>query len=488
MDALFSQLDELIPTLLADYGVPGIGIALVKDDQVVYARGFGVREAGRPEPVDEHSIFGIGSCTKAFTATAVGMLVQAGELSWDDPVTRYLPHFQLYDPLATREITIRDLLCHRSGLPTFGGDFMFYASRYSDEEVLERVRYIPPAFRLRTGYGYANLMFMTAGLVIEKVSGLRWEAFVQHRLLQPLGMERTFTNAGRLEGIDNLAQPHQLYNHALVKVPYVVFHNGAAAGSILSSPLDMASWLRFQLNQGRVGEVQWVDPAILEETRTPQVLMSIPAAVRALFPRRHFAAYGLGWRLDDYGGRLVCTHTGGVDGMAALASFLPEERFGLVILSNRIPHFANETIYRTVLDGLLGFHDRDWRTVFLEEFHKDAQRAAENRKKLEQARPLGTRPSLPLSAYAGKYTNPIYGALTISLEEDRLVIDLDAHPQARSTLEHWHTDTFFCRWTFSSLDESFIPFRIGLHGQVESLVIKVADFVDPLEYEFKRDW
>ena len=486
MEALFSELDALVPALLADYGVPGVGIAIVKDDQVAYARGFGVRELGRPEWVDENTLFGIGSCTKAFTATAIGLLVQAGELSWDDPVTRFLPHFQLYDPVATREITVRDLLCHRVGLATFSGDFMFYASHYSDAEAMERVRHIPPAFRLRAGYGYANLMYLTAGLVLEKIAGMRWEDFVQQRLLHPLGMDRTLTNGGVLEGVENVAQPHQLYNHELVKMPYVKFYNGAPAGAMLSSPLDMAAWLRFQLNLGRVGEVQWVEPAILEETRSPQVLQPVAAAFKALIPRRHFMTYGLGWSVSDYGGRLVCSHSGGVDGMAALTAFLPEERLGLVILSNRIPHYLNATVYLTILDGVLGFHDRDWRAVFLEEHRKDEERAAESWKKLESARLTGTRPSLPLAAYTGKYSNPIYGRLSVVEEEGRLVIDLEPHPQARGPLTHWHNDTFFCRWTYSSLEESFVPFQVGLDGQVESLTIKVADFVDPLEYEFKR--
>lgn len=486
MDALLSKIDELVPALLADYGVPGAGIAVVKDDQAIYARGFGVREQDCPGLVDADTVFAIGSCTKAFTAAAVGMLVQAGQLSWDDPVTRYLPGFQLFDPVDTRAITVRDLLCHRAGLPTFGGDFMFYGSIYSDEEALERVRYIPPAFRLRTGYGYANLMYLAAGLVIQKVSGLRWDAFVRQRLLQPLGLQRTFTGAERLGGVENVAQPHQLYENRLEKIPHVVFHNGAAAGAILSSAADMAAWLRFQINGGRVGSEPLVDPVILEETRTPQVLIPIPPDMRALFPRRHFAAYGLGWRLSDYGGRLVASHSGGLDGMSALATFLPEERFGLVVLSNRIPHNLNTTVQMIVIDALMGFHDRDWRAVFLEDQRQAAERAAKARRKLEETRPAGTRPSLPLSAYTGTYANPIYGPLTVAEEGGQLVIHLSAHPHAAGPLAHWHTDTFFCRWTYSSLEESFIPFTIGLDGQVECLKIKVAEFVDPLEYEFRR--
>jgi CubicO group peptidase (beta-lactamase class C family) len=486
MDALFSQLDSLIPALQEEYNVPGVGIAIVKDDQIVYARGFGSLAQGQPEPVDADSLFGIGSCTKAFTATAVGMLVEEGKLGWDDPVTKYLPHFQLYDPVATREITIRDLLCHRVGFATFSGDFMGYGSRYTDEEALERIRYIPPAFHLRTGYGYANLMYMTAGLVIQAVSGLNWHDFIRRRLLEPLGMTRTLTNADQLPGVADVAQPHQLFHDQLVPLPHLQFNNGAAAGALISSPRDMAAWLRFQLNRGRVGETQLVSEAVIDEMRNPHTLMQRSAEEKKLLPRQHFAAYGLGWFLSDYGGRLTISHGGGVDGMLSNLTFLPEEQVGYVILTNAIPHYLNGALGRTIQDGILGFHERDWRAEFQELARKDKGKEAEQRQKLEDSRPKDTHPSLPLAAYAGTYTNPLYGSLTVSVEGDELTIQLGGHPQAHGVLEHWHTDTFFVRWAYVTLEESFVPFSIGLDGTVESLKVKVAAFVDPLAYEFKR--
>lgn len=486
MEALFTLLDDLIPSLQEDYHVPGVGISIIKDDQVIYTRGFGVLAQGRPEPANENSLFGIGSCTKAFTATAVGMLVQEGKLHWDDPVTKFLPNFQLYDPVATREISVRDLLCHRVGFATFSGDFMGYASRYTDEEALERIRYIQPAFRLRTGYGYANLMYMTAGLVIKEVTGLSWHDFIRQRLLEPLGMTRTYSNPDQLVGVENIAQPHMSFHDQLTPLPYVQFYNGAAAGALISSPSDMAAWLRFQLHHGRVGENQLVSEAIIEETRTPQVMIQRTEKEKYLIPRQHFQSYGLGWFLEDYGGRLVARHDGGVDGMQSFIAFLPEEQLGLVILTNCIPHKLTSTVFRTALDQALGFHDRDWRAEFLELDRTEKAKAAEKRQKLEDARPKGTHPSLPLAAYAGTYSNPLYGPVTVTTDSDQLTIQLGAHPQAHGTLEHWHTDTFFVRWSYVSLEESFVPFTIGLDGTVDSLKIKVAEFVDPLEYEFRR--
>ena len=486
MDKVISRIDALVPTLQEEYGVPGVGIAMVKDGAVAYARGFGVLEQGGQNPVDENTLFAIGSCTKAFTATAVGLLVQEGKLGWDDLATRYLPYFQLFDPVDTRAVTVRDLLCHRAGLPTFGGDLIFYGSTYTDEEVLERVRLIPPAFRLRAGYGYANIMYLAAGLVIQKVSGMGWDDFVRTRLIEPLGMDRTLTRPELLPGVQNVAQPHQEYNKQLIKVPYIPFHSGAPAGSIVSSPADMAKWLLFQLGGGKVGETQLVAPSILQETRTPHALIPIPADARTLVPRRHFSAYGLGWTLEDYGGRLVCMHSGGVDGMQAWALFIPEEQFGLVILTNRIPQALTSTVNRVAIDALMGFHDRDWHAVIKEQSRKEDANAEKQWKELEAARLTDTSPSLPLAAYAGTYLSPIYGRAAITELGGQLQIHLDPHPQADSPLEHWHADTFFCRWTYPSLEESFIHFQIGLNGKVESLKFKVNDYVDPLEYAFRR--
>lgn len=479
-------LPERIDSLRREYGVPGASVAVVKDGDLALVQGFGLLAQDRPATVDEHTLFGIGSCTKAFTAAAVGLLVQEGKLSWDDPVTRWLPGFQLFDPVATREITVRDLLCHRAGLATFAGDFMFYGSKYTDEEVLQRVRNVPLAFRLRAGYGYANVMYLAAGLVIKAVSGQDWETFVRRRLLEPLGMRRTLTHSRTLADEPNAAQPHMLYDGQLVTMPHLVFNNGAPAGALVSSAADMALWLRFQLTNGRVGGEPLLDESILEETRTPQVLIPVAPPVRRLFPRRHFLTYGLGWGLEDYGGRLVASHTGGLDGMLSLTAVVPEEQFGIVILTNRIPHDFNSVLYRTVLDEVLGFHDRDWRAVF-NQFTADitAQQAA-NRQKLWDERPAGTQPSLPLESYTGEYTNPIYGGVTVALEAGQLVISLGAHPGVKGPLEHLHTDTFFCRWSWPSLEESLVPFSIGLSGKVERLKIRVADFVDPLVYEFTR--
>jgi CubicO group peptidase (beta-lactamase class C family) len=487
MERFWEGLDETVQAMQAEWGVPGVSLAIVKDDETVYARGFGEREHGKDGAVDAQSLFAIGSCTKAFTATAIAMLVQERKLAWDDPVTQYLPDFQLYDPLDTREIRVRDLLCHRSGLPTFAGDFMNYGSNYSSQEVLRRIRFIPPGFRLRAGYGYSNLMYLAAGMIIPAVAGVSWEAFVRQRLIEPLGMQRTLIGPRRLPKTDNVAQPHTFFKGELAQVPYANLEADMPAGAINSCAWDMSLWLRFQLSGGKAGDAHLIDPAILEETHTPHTLEPIEPDQRPLVPRRHFSTYGLGWNLSDYGGQLVVSHTGGVDGMLSMAGFLPEEGLGVVILTNRYPGSLYKALFYNILDAALGFHDRDWQAVYRAFDRKNEARQAEARQKLEEGRLKGTRPSLPLESYQGGYTNTIYGSLTVSLEDGRLMLRPGAHPHLYGPLEHWHLDTFYCPWSTPTYEDSFVRFSVGLDGQVESLRFKVAEFIDPLEYMFVRE-
>ena len=252
MHTNWNHLDTHIHAWMAQWKIPAVAAAIVEHGEVVYAAGFGCQETGQPGAVTADTLFAIGSNTKAFTATAIGLLVQDGKLAWDDPVTKYLPGFQLRDPAATRLMTVRDLLCHRSGLISYAGDFMSYGTVYSSDEVLERVRYVEPAYPFRGGYGYSNIMFLAAGKVIEAVSGQPWSAFVRERLLAPLEMNRTLTGLRDLPGADNVAQPHQLARGQIIKLPFADLEAIAPAGSILSSAADMTRWLRFQLAGGGV--------------------------------------------------------------------------------------------------------------------------------------------------------------------------------------------------------------------------------------------
>jgi len=481
------ELDRRIEAMRQEWGTPALSLAVVKDDETIYARGFGERRAGLGEPVDEHTVFAVGSCTKPFTATAIAMLVQEGKLHWDDPVLKYLPDFQLYDPVATRELSVRDLLCHRCGLQTFSGDFMGYGSIYTPEELLRRVRYIPPAYRLRTNYGYANMMFLVAGMIIPVVSGLSWQQFIQQRLLDPLGMTRTTTGVQQLDGMDNVAMPHAFFKNQLTQAPYADLTSHAPAGAINSTASDMARWLRFNLANGMLGKTQLIDPAVLEEMRLMHTIVPLEPEARQLVPRRHFTVYGLGWRLSDYAGRLTLSHDGGVDGMLSTNGFLPEEGLGIVVLTNRLPSSLHSAVFFTLLDAMLGYDDCDWNQVFREFYNHANQKKEDARQKLSDERLKDTHPSLPLEAYAGSYQNAIYGFLTVELIGGALHLHPGAHPHISGKLEHWHLDTFYCPWSNPSYEDSFVAFQPGLDGRIASLRFKVAEFIDPLEYVFTKE-
>ncbi len=480
-------LDAYIHAGLQEWEIPGLAVAIVKDGVLAYAKGFGVRQLVHNEPVTENTVFAIASNTKAFTATALGLLVQEEKLSWDDRVIDHLPGFQLYDPYVTREITVRDLLCHRSGLPTWGGDLLSYGSNYTRDEILRRVRHIPPAFSFRSGFGYANLMFLAAGQIIPALTQTRWEDFVRERLLQPLGMAHSHTSVRDLAGLSDVATPHIKRDGRIVPVPYRNRDANPAAGAINSTVTDMARWLRLQLGLGTLDGKWLVDPAIIAETRTPQTLIPIAPAERELFPSRHFFAYGLGWSLMDYHGRLVVWHTGGIDGMASVSGFLPEENLGAVILTNLLPNQFPKALFYHIVDAYLGLPYQDWSERLLAAQREELARQEEQERRMERARIPGTRPSLPTGVYAGAYTNPIYGAATIAEEDGTLILQLMAHPAITGRLEHWHHDTFLCQWTDPVFDRSFIPFSLNSQGQVEGFRVKVReDWIDPLEYVFTR--
>lgn len=486
MHTNWTHLDTRIPEWMAQWKIPAVAAAIVQHGEVVYAAGFGCHQIGAPGAVDADTLFAIGSNTKAFTATAVGLLVQEGKLAWDDRVTKYLPAFQLHDSAATRLMTVRDLLCHRSGLISYAGDFMAYGTVYSSDEVLQRVRYVEPAYPFRGGYGYSNIMFLAAGKVVEAVSEQTWDVFVRERLLAPLGMNRTLTGLRDLPGVDNVAQPHQFTRGQIVKLPFADLEAIAPAGSILSSAADMTRWLRFQLAGGRVDGERLVDAAVLEEARTSHTIVPILPEFKALIPRRHFSNYGLGWVLNDYAGRLLVNHSGGVDGMLSQTAFLPEEELGLVVLTNLSPNRLYPALMYTIIDQALGLPEYDWGAAMLAQDRREQARAAEERQKLDTSRLKDSRPSLALEGYTGVYTNPVYGEMGVRLDQGKLALHPAGNPHLTGPLEHWHADTFLCTWSNPSYEESFVHFQVGMDGKAERLRLKVGDFIDLQPYEFVR--
>jgi CubicO group peptidase (beta-lactamase class C family) len=474
-------LDGAIEAAMKRWEIPGLAIAVVKDDRVVYARGFGVRELGKPQKVTDKTFFAVASQSKAFTASALGLLVAEGKLKWDDPATKYLPWFRMSDPYASRELTVRDLLCHRCGLGTWQGDLMWYGSDLSRREVLDRVQFLQPESSFRSRYGYCNLTFVAAGEIIPAIAGVTWEEFLRRRFFEPMGMSRTSTEIGEVERRDDVARPHTIVKGKVVPIAYRSTRNTAPAGAINSCVRDWAQWIRLQINEGTLDGRRIVPAEIIRETRTPQTLVP----VRPDGERIPFSAYGLGWALREYEGRLVLAHGGGLDGMLSLSVIMPREKLGVVVLTNYDEQEFYTALPFRVIDAYLNVTPGDREEKLLKN-RKERERREREQEAKEKPRG-GGRPSLELAGYAGDYRHPVLGKASLSMKDGRLFIEIERNPGLRGELTHWQFDTFRVEWADPYLRSSLIPFRLDERGKADEFRMKVRpDFVDPMEYRFTR--
>lgn len=478
------HLDPFIQSAMIDWEIPGLSLGIVHRGEIIWNKGYGYTDLSAPLPVDEDTLFAIGSNTKAFTATAIGLLVAEGKLGWDDPVSRYLLEYALADPIASSAVTVRDLLCHRAGLGTWNGDLLSFGSSYNREEIIRRLRYIPPAYPFRSGYGYCNLNFMAAGQIIPAVTGISWDDFMEQRILSPLGMTVTLTSLSKQKARQVLARPHEWIEHSLQPViPRDIF-NIAPAGAMYSSCADMLRWIQMQLGNGSFQGTQIVPAEIIRETHQPHTPIRLDDAMLKLVPGRHFYAYGLGWFLMDYHGHEIIFHTGGVDGMLSLVGLVPEEDLGVVILSNKLPQYFYNALFYQILDAFWGLPYRDWNAAY-HTYAKEAElKSEENRQKTWPAF-SGISGAVPLSAYAGAYRSTVYGTATVTEKSNSLQLGLSAHPGITGRFEPWSEHTFLCHWSDPIFNQSLIPFTVDSDGNPVEFHLKVReDWIDPLEYIF----
>jgi CubicO group peptidase (beta-lactamase class C family) len=471
-------IDAYILKAMKDWELPGLAVAVVKDDKVVLAKGYGVKEVGKSDPVDENTLFAIGSNTKGFTSTALALLVQDKKLSWDDHATDHLKGFQLYDPYVTGEITVRDLLSHRSGLGR-RGDALWYGQDFSREEILRRIRFLKPNSSFRSQYGYQNIMFLAAGQIIPAVVGMSYDEFIKERIFKPLGMNRSNSSPEELVGVENVAAPHTKKDGQVVAIPYRNIDNIAPAGSINSSVAEMAQWHRFQLGNGTYAGKKILDPSILQVTHDPHIVMPVGPERKNEYPSNHFMAYALGWVLEDYRGRLIIWHNGGIDGMLSHQGILPEENLG-VVLTNSDRNRLDAALFYRIVDSFLGEPVKDWSQVFLTQTKEGQAKAQEARKKAEESRVLNTKPSLDIPRYSGPYENAMYGTAEVKDEAGQLVLFFNSKPMG--TFEHWHYDTFKVGpeapgmpGSSGLLADSLVTFVLNARGKVASLEIEDLD-------------
>lgn len=490
LEAKLKEIDEYAAKAGQEWRVPGFAIAIVKDDKVVLAKGYGVRELGKPEVVDKDTLFAIASNSKAFTAAALATLVDDGKLKWDDPVTKYIPWFQLYDPWVSREMTVRDLLSHRSGLATFGGDLLWYESSYSRNEIIRRIRFLKPTTSFRSRYGYQNIMFLTAGEIVPVITGKSWDDYVREKFFTPLGMSRTTTSYKKLLATANIATPHNEVDGKIRVIRYGNADNVGGAAAVNSSVGDLAQWLRLQLGRGIWDGKKIFSAAQSREMWNPNTIVSGTTEQGEKFnPTVHFNLYGLGWGLNDYQGRKVVSHGGGLDGMVSRVAMMPEENLGLVILTN------SESVFSTVLsakifDVFLGVPKRDWSADYLARVKRGEEAGKAAALKVEQSRVPNTEPSGPLLWFTGTYSGALYGDATVTEENGKLVVRLLSSPNFVGDLEHWHFDTFSIKWRSSIVypfGRGFVRFALNAVDEVSQMKIDIPnpDF-DFTELEFKK--
>lgn len=483
------DLDRVVARALSTFQVPGLALAIVKDGRVVLARGYGVKKLGSPAPVDARTRFQIASNTKAFTAVALAMLVEDGKIEWDAPVIRYLPGFAMHDAFVTRELTVRDLLVHRSGLGLGAGDLLWWPpTTYQRRELVARLRHIPPATSFRTAYAYDNVLYAVAGELIETISGQSWEDFVATRIIARVGMTDTdvrFSTGGKGA---NVATPHADVEGTVRPVAAFETDNVNPAAGIHSTAQDMAKWMIVLLDSGRLADGTRLFRA--RTTRdlwamvTPQNVSDPPRELPHL--RSNFRGYALGFNVFDSRGRKMVQHSGGMPGFLSLVTMVPDVRLGIAVLTNQESGAAFSAVTNHILDHYLGQPPFDYIDAYRRRDVRVAASTDSVVRRAAAARDSTSRPSLPLARYAGAYVDPWYGEVVISLENDRLVLRFSKTPSLVADLRHWQHDTFVARWRDRELRaDAFITFALNPDGTIDQAKMVAVSPATDFSFDFQ---
>ena len=499
-----ADLDATINKAITEVGIPGFAVSIVEDGKSTYAKGFGVRRLGGSEPVDADTLFIIGSTSKAFTSAALAILVDEGKIGWDDKVIDHLPGFQMYDPWVTREMTIRDLLVHRSGLGLGQGDLLSIPrTTRSRTDIVHAVRFLKPATSFRSGYAYDNVLYAVAGQLVEAVSGQRWEDFVRDRIFKPAGMTRSTTDERDLFKTDNRVQPHARTDGRIrgmgalsmlderQGLPQVM----APAGLIASSANDLSHWLAIQLAHGALPGSDKADStkdaprlfsaAASKEMWKPQVMTPIsayPPPLDSLTPQ--YSAYALGWSIEDYRGVKIIQHGGAVLGEQSSFVLIPSLNVGFTMQANSEDGgVVMKGLTYELLDHYLDAPKHDWIADFVA-YKKNRVEVAMKALDATTAEAKPSKPSLPLSGYAGNYTDPWYGPISISESKGKLRIDFKQTPNMAATLEHWQYDTFRTQWDDKTIEAAYVTFSLDAAGKVAQITMKAISPLADFSYDF----
>ncbi len=485
------QIDSLVQKTLTTFDVPGIAVAVVKDGKIIHAKGYGVRSLNTKQKVDENTLFGIASNSKAFTSAALGMLIDEGKINWDNKVTDYIPEFKLYSPYVTEAFTIRDLLTHRSGLGLGAGDLMFWpdSNNFSLKDVIHNLRYLKPVSGFRTKYDYDNLMYILAGTIVSRVSGMPWEDFIESRIMNPLGMTQSAASFKRLKNKNNVIDPHAPVD-GIVKVIRRDWSEVAdPAGGIYSNLTDMCKWIIMQMDNGKYGggtKNQLFSETVHEEMWTPQTIIPVHGTTTY---NTHFASYGLGWFLSDEKGYKVATHTGGLAGIVTQVTLIPEMKLGIIVFTNQQSGAAFTSITNTIKDSYYGMPKTDR----IKQYHdRQMSREAEAKKITEDIwkdidlAQKNNAAKTDLSLYAGTYNDPWFGDVVISLKNGKLWFESKRSFLISGEMKPYKGNTFVAKWTDRSLDaDAYIMFDLDYQGKPSGFKMKPISPLTDFSFDFQ---
>ena len=480
------DLDAYVQRVMKEFEVPGLALAIVKDGKVVVAKGYGVRKLGEPAPVDENTLFGIASNTKAFTAASLALLVDEGKVSWDDQVIKHLPEFRVADPYVTNELMVRDLLSHRTGLGLGQGDLMFWPdTKFTRQQVLSGSQYLKPVSSLRSKYAYNNLTFIVAAELAAKVSGQKWDELMRQRIFVPLGMSSTVISSASFKPGANFATPHSRgwrLEGQLRPIGLTLDDTWAGAAGIKSNAVDLAKWVVVQLNEGKLADgkqlfsekahrAMWSMqvPINISKPKVPELAAATP----------QFAGYALGWSLRDYKGHKVVSHGGALTGMLSTVQMMPDQKLGIVVLTNQEEGGAFLAVTYRIMDHYLGQPPTDWIAAYKADREKTLAKANDEERKAVAKRVKDSRPSLPVARYAGTLHDDWYGDAIIEQQNGKLVLRMSATPSMVADLEHWQYDTFRAVFRDNTIPDAFVTFWINADGKVDQMkMIAVNDIAD----------
>lgn len=487
------QIDSLVKKTMETFHVPGMAVAVIKDAKIVHSEGYGIRSLEESGNVDENTLFGIASNTKAFTSAAIGKLIDEGKLTWDTKVSEIIPEFKLYTPYLTAEVTVRDILSHQTGLGLGAGDLMVFPAKntLTENELIHNLRYLKPVSSLRTKFHYNNLMFLVAGEVVERVSGMPYEKYITENFIRPLGMDRTAANYHLLKDHSNEITGYAPVKGELLPVDLSFTDAANSAAGIWSSVHDMSKWVLAQLHHGKYGKNlsdSLFSEKVHEEMWSPQTILD--RSGKGAY-NTHFSSYGLGWFLSDVNGHKQVTHSGGLLGIVTKVVMIPELDLGIIVLTNQQSGAAFNAVANTIQDGYLGVESRDWISKYEESVTKREEKAQKVVDEVWETTKTNEKPS-QLERYTGTFNDPWFGNINIAKKGEKLYFEAEKAKGLQGELFYYKGNTFVVKWDDRTLKaDAFILFSLDKEGKATGAKIEAAwpltDFsFDFQDLDFKR--